>query len=269
MHRNVAFGALLSAFLVSAGVRGDDRWEFGTFNNDDSAAATANFLTHGTHQTHDLEGNPIPPDSDWMIVAEKANHSYEGRISAETVALTDGTCASCAQFDRVDSGGAVLTAGLSIEGNVVGSIARTLVVRWTATTDAIQYLRVIGYSTLATSAQDTYDVDFVDTTVFLPRWNNASGQTTVMVAQNTSGAAVNGVIHFYNPAGIELASQPFNVPVRGSYSVSTATLPALNNAAGAATITHDGGWGALASKAVAVQPSTGFSFDTPGGYLPR
>ena len=37
---------------------------------------------------------------------------------------------------------------------------------------------------------------------------------------------------------------------------------------GTITIAHDGGYGNLAVKAVALEPSTGFSFDTPGLYKP-
>ena len=29
------------------------------------------------------------------------------------------------------------------------------------------------------------------------------------------------------------------------------------------TLTHDGGYGALSGKAVALEPATGFSFDSP------
>ena len=41
-----------------------------------------------------------------------------------------------------------------------------------------------------------------------------------------------------------------------------------NGTSGTITITHDGRYGLLAVKAVALEPSTGFSFDTPGLYKP-
>jgi len=37
---------------------------------------------------------------------------------------------------------------------------------------------------------------------------------------------------------------------------------------GTITVAHDGGYGNLAIKSVALEPSTGFSFDTPGLYKP-
>jgi len=45
--------------------------------------------------------------------------------------------------------------------------------------------------------------------------------------------------------------------------LNTSTLPALQGQAGAITISHDGRYGALQGKAVAVEPATGFTFDTP------
>jgi hypothetical protein len=35
------------------------------------------------------------------------------------------------------------------------------------------------------------------------------------------------------------------------------------------TVTHDGPYGALVGKAVSLEPSTGFSFDSPMVYKPR
>jgi hypothetical protein len=51
--------------------------------------------------------------------------------------------------------------------------------------------------------------------------------------------------------------------------MNTAAIPALAGASGSASIAHDGGWGGLAAKGVAVEPATGFTFDTPATTLPR
>jgi hypothetical protein len=47
------------------------------------------------------------------------------------------------------------------------------------------------------------------------------------------------------------------------------TLPGLPGFVGTATVTHDGPYGALAGKAVALEPAIGCSFDTPLLYRPR
>jgi len=38
---------------------------------------------------------------------------------------------------------------------------------------------------------------------------------------------------------------------------------------GTITVGHDGRYGDLSGKAVALEPATGFSFDSPMGYRPR
>jgi hypothetical protein len=48
-------------------------------------------------------------------------------------------------------------------------------------------------------------------------------------------------------------------------TLNTATVAPASS--GSLTISHDGPFGALSGKAVAVEPATGFTFDTP--LLPR
>ena len=56
--------------------------------------------------------------------------------------------------------------------------------------------------------------------------------------------------------------QPLSLAAHGLQVVSTAGIPALAGASGSAAIAHDGTYGALAGKAVSLDPSTGFTFDT-------
>ena len=51
--------------------------------------------------------------------------------------------------------------------------------------------------------------------------------------------------------------------VHGLYVVNTSGLAGLAGQAGSITITHDGRYGDLGGKAIAVEPATGFSFDSP------
>jgi hypothetical protein len=50
---------------------------------------------------------------------------------------------------------------------------------------------------------------------------------------------------------------------------NVATFPALAGQSGHITVVHDGTYGALNLKSVALEPSTGFSFDTPGTNVPH
>jgi hypothetical protein len=55
-------------------------------------------------------------------------------------------------------------------------------------------------------------------------------------------------------------SAPYPEPVTVQYATGTS---------GSITVTHDGSYGALAGKAVALEPATGSSFDSPLAYRPR
>ena len=73
-----------------------------------------------------------------------------------------------------------------------------------------------------------------------------------------------GVIQFFPAAGgAPIHLQAFTLPPRGLLVLNTSTLPALAGGSGSALVAHDGGYGALAGKAVALEPGTGFTFDTP------
>ena len=47
------------------------------------------------------------------------------------------------------------------------------------------------------------------------------------------------------------------------------TAAVVPGASGSLTVAHDGPYGGLVGKAVALEPSTGFSFDTPLEPRPR
>lgn len=269
-------GSILAAVVLvlgaAAGGSADDKWEFLSGGSDDGPGFSnglVNALAHGAIQTHDLQGTLAAPDQDWMSVPTLNRHSYEARVSGNSVIFSYGGCPSCAQIDRVDGSGAVLTGA--------GGNNNDRVVRWvsTATQSGInEYIRVVGPSTgfsppNSSTANHQYTLQFFDTTYFLPRFNNSGGQVTVLLIQNTGGGTVSGSIYFYNPAGTLLHTAALNVPVGGLQVVNTAAIAQLAGLSGAASIAHDGGWGALAAKSVALEAATGFSFDTPATTIPR
>ena len=51
--------------------------------------------------------------------------------------------------------------------------------------------------------------------------------------------------------------------------IGTGSIAALQGTSGAITVGHTGPYGSLVGKAVALEPSTGFSFDTPLEARPR
>ena len=103
------FSAGLLALLPVAGAA-IDRWEAGSFTDDDGSF-THNELIHGTVQRgHDLDG---APDQDWTVLRAKARHSYEARVGSGSTIWALPGCQGCATFDRVDQGGTVLTPGFA------------------------------------------------------------------------------------------------------------------------------------------------------------
>jgi hypothetical protein len=236
-----------------------DPWEIGL---DGTSGTTTNILRHADVQFgHDLEGTPTALDRDWMVMVTKARHSYEVRLGS-LIWLNDCTPPSCAaRVARVNAAGLVLTEGFS--GNEdpqgpLGSIGRT--VRWIAATDATDYLLALAFAGVGASP---YDVALYDTTLFLPRWNNTATQTTVLFLQNTTNVTVTGSVYFHDAGGSLVATVPVSVVQHGLQVISTASVPGLAGQSGSAQIAQMGGYGALVGKAAALEPATGFTFDTP------
>jgi hypothetical protein len=268
--------AVVVAFLSFPAPGGaHDRWEFlpGGASDDfpGPGDGAVNVLTHGAVQTHDLEGTLAAPDDDWMAMPTVLRHSYEVRVSGSSVVFDQNSCASCARIGRVTAGGTLLTPDLGPSGVANDRSVRFLAVLTQDGSD--NYLRVTGPTTGfaggAPTANHQYTLQFLDTTYFLPRFNNGNGQVTVLLIQNTTSLPVNVNVYFYTAGGTLLHTATAAVPVRGLHVMNTSALPALAGASGSVSIAHDGGWGGLAAKAVAVEPATGFTFYTPATTLPR
>ena len=102
-----------------------------------------------------------------------------------------------------------------------------------------------------------------DTTCAIPRFNNSGTQNTVLLLQNPTSRPVTIVASFWSEAGALLATHaPPSIPAHGLLVLDTATLPQLAGASGSITIANDAPYGTLAGKAVSLEPSTGFSFDS-------
>jgi hypothetical protein len=112
---------------------------------------------------------------------------------------------------------------------------------------------------------DVYHLRSYDTTYTLARYNNSGSQITVVVLQNGAGYAVAGTLWFWSASGVLTASSAFDLAPHGSFVLNTAGV--APNSGGSVTASSDGRYGDIFGKAVAVEPTTGFTFDTP--LLPR
>jgi hypothetical protein len=80
---------------------------------------------------------------------------------------------------------------------------------------------------------------------------------------------VTGGVHFWSIGGALLGSSPFTLAGKQLLVQNTASLPFASGSSGSITVSHDGRYGDLAGKAVALEPGTGFSFDSPLIAKPR
>jgi len=269
MHRAALIGALATLLAVPPAFA-NDRWDLGTLNNDDGPVNNPNGLVHGASQIHDLQATGSPADQDWLQVRVRDRHSYEARVSGISGVFwsaTDGPiCLAgvCGHLDRVNAAGTVLQAASTLEGS-----SRAVGVRWVAAATADEYLRVQGPAGTALGSADQYEVEFFDTTYAVPRFNNSSSQTTVLVVQNLRTTSVAGNIDFYDGGGVLVHAEPLVLNARATLVLNTAALPGVAGQSGSVLIAQTGGWGALAGKAVALEPATGFTFDTPLTSVPR
>jgi len=253
-----------------------DYWDLASTTDD--GPVVVNELVHGASQQHDLETKARPvADQDWFFVVSFGASSYEAVVDATSGDLALSTSPG---LDRLDvTGTTVIQFAEKANPGPTGNGA-SVALRWQNTTPgtfgaAFEWLRVrSGVCGLTCGPEDQYRLRFFDTTIAVPRFNNSSGQVTMLIVQNTTSwiRPIAGTVYFWSagqPIGMLLGSSTFNLAANAALVLNTGTVPGVAGQAGTITISHDGGYGNLAVKAVALEPSTGFSFDSPGLYKPK
>ena len=257
--------ALFLALALSAAPLFADVWDNDPGNEDDSSN-TDNELFNGAIQVHDLASQGGVADQDWYVVFSRPLSSYE--------VLVDGTQGEVVgpggalPVDRVNAAGTVLTAGAPPQDGLGSSQS----VRWANNTALVinDYVRVDGVNAACGTACTTdaqYTIRMWETTGAIPRFNNSGTQVTVLLLQNPTNYPINGTVFFWDTAGSFLASQGFTLAAKQLFVFNTNT--AAPGFSGAITVTQDGRFGDLQGKSVALEPATGFSFDTPMSYRPH
>jgi hypothetical protein len=272
--KRLILGIVAAAALGAPGAAmAADRWEFnfGGTGADDGpwqSGATDNELTPGAVQEHDMEGTA---DEDWLIVSQRPYSSYEVRVDGMSDGLTYTTGAGdTLAVELVESDGTLVASGYVLAGVGTG---RTVTFRNdTATVNDQQNIRISSPFCAAVAPpcaalESGYNIRLYDTTYMIPRFNNSATQITVLVLQNSSSASVDITAHFFNSAGTLLASQSQSIASQGTFVINTSTIGGLAGQSGSIIVTNTGRYGILNGKAVAVEPATGFTFDTT--MLPR
>jgi hypothetical protein len=223
---------------------------------------TANELVHGSGGFHDLAAQPGPTAArDFYRIGQAPASSYEVVVDS----ISGNLGAAGPELQRIGADGNALIQ----DSDLLGHTNRVL--RWenaslSSQDDEILSVRSLGCTTDCTAA-DAYRIRAYDTTGRIARFNNSASQVSVLLLQNTTATEVVGNAWFWDASGTLVTSELFSVPARGSWVLNTASVPALDGVSGSITITSAAGYGALQGKSVAVEPATGFTFDTP--LIPR
>ena len=211
-------------------------------------------LAHGSDMTEDLGGAP-----DRYRIGQQPYSSYE--------VVVDALAGNPAlQLDRV---GATGTTVIQSGSPVTPTIDMTQSLRWENTTASVvdtERVRV-GNSTCPTSctANDAYRIRTYETTLAIPRFNQSGTQVSVVILQNPTNAAISGHVYYWSAAGTLLngTGLAFTLAPKGALIQNSGGVPGVSGTSGTITVSHNGRYGDLAGKVVALEPATGFSFDSP------
>lgn len=189
-------------------------------------------------------------------MGQAARSSYEIVLDA-----VSGDAVPGLTLDRV---GADSTTVLQTSTTVGTGSARSL--RWenmTAAAITTEQIRVAAPACgTGCGVDDVYRLRAYETTGSIPRFNNSGSQATVVIIQSTWSNPAQGRMHFWTPAGALLTTEPFSVNGRGTHVLLTFNVAALQGNSGTITVTSNAPYGTLVGKAVALEPATGFSFDS-------
>jgi hypothetical protein len=254
MRKNVWLVLGLGFALASGRAALADVWDVQT-QNDNAVGTTENELVHGSDQLHDLGALPGPAaDNDWYRLSQKPFSSYE--IVADA---TSGDIGTTLGLFRTD------VAGAGVQTSVAVGVGYSRSLRWVnATSSSVDDQRVqvnSGSCTTGCGADDVYRLRAYETTYAVPRFNNSGTQVTVLLLQNPTNYPIAGTVYFWSATGAPVGTSPFNLAAKALLVLNTSTVAA--GSSGALTIAHDGRYGDLSGKSVALEPATGFSFDTP------
>lgn len=262
----------LAAALLSAPAATPDVWDLGSDSDNDSGSD--NEILHGLDQVHDLaarNGGTVE-DVDFYAFRHGNSRSYEILVDGITGAAA-GPGGLTVQLVAMD--------GTTVEQDSVAvssfGVARSLrsystLPPSTGTGDFGFLVRVANPAcALTCGADDEYRIRAYDTTLTLPRFNNSNGQTTVLVLQNPTPRQVLGSIRAMSNGGADLGQ--FNIAI-APYGTSVTNLASvsgglLGNQSGSLFVSHTAGYGILTGKGVALEPATGFTFDTAVESIPH
>jgi hypothetical protein len=219
-------------------------------------------LSHGYELLQDLDistGATQGTVADIYRISQKPFSSYEAVIDS-----TSGDIGPTLLVERID-----LVTSTVLQTSLPVGIGFSRTISWmnaTAGQVDTEGIRVqSGQCTTDCGPDDVYFIRGSETTLSIPRFNNSGTQVTVLLLQNPNNYIVNANVYFWNTAGAPVGTQSFVMQPKGVAVFNTAAV--APGVGGSITIAHDGQYSALVGKTVALEPATGFSFDSPA--MPR
>jgi hypothetical protein len=219
--------------------------------DDDGGVIRVGELTHGMAVRDTFAGG-----ADFYVAAAPGRSSWEVVLDEPS---GDAGGAGGPSLQRLDSDFSTVLQSATSVG--VGA-ARSL--RWqnaSATSEAF-YVRVQSAQCgTDCGADDTYRVRAYETTLRSPRFNNVGSQVSLVVLQNPTNASNSGTVFFWSAGGALLGQQSFTLNPRATLVLNTTSVTGAAGQGGSVTVVHGGRYGELLGKCVALESSTGFSFD--------
>jgi uncharacterized repeat protein (TIGR01451 family) len=225
-------------------------------------------LTHGTDALLDLAALPGPVvDQDVFRISQRPRSSYEVVVDSASgdIGSITAPLANSLRLERVapDAQNVLQTAVPVALGS-----ARSL--RWKTQDTPVdgQFIRVrsgMGSCTTNCGSDDVYRIRVYETTYALPRFDNTPGHATFLVLQNSTDYEIEYHITCYSQFGGVFGGSGSSLDPRETKVIDTRDWADLIS--GSITIEHDGRYGDLIGKAMALDLEEGFSFDT--ALMPR
>ena len=256
MRRSVWLAVALGVALTTAGPAMADVWDV---NSDtDNGTGTDNELIHGTSQVHDVAVQAGPTeDQDWYLIGEKPRSSYEVVIDGTT-----GDVGYNFDFDRMSNATTVVQSYTSVTPG--RDYSKFLAWQNNTANSVVEYIRVSNPACgTSCNGSDQYTIHAYETTYSIPRFNNSATQITILIIQNMKHYAISVAVHFWGGTGGYLGTSTATIVAHGALVLNTSTLGFAAGKSGVITVSNTGRYGDLSGKAVALEPATGFTFDTP------
>ena len=219
-------------------------------------------LVHGSAEVRSLASLPgNVPNPSLFRIAQRAGASYEVLVDAASGDVSPPVVERLAsnQSTVLQSGAATGTgSGVALRWENRGGA------------DLGQWIRVrSGGCQSNCGPDDTFRVRAYETSMSLTRFVATGSQLTVAVLQNPGTRTVTGHVDFWSASGALLGTHAFTLAPHASLVLDVSTVTGVAGQTGSATLTHDGSYGELVGKAIALEPTTGFAFDTPFLVRPR